>query len=114
MAYGRFNSLDELKQYEEFHKRQKRKVEQIRKSLGVTPEKLEELKRTNLDFALEETREKMLLEEMQRERDRLTEEYINKEVERRLKEQQLSQEQIEKVVKPKIEKIINDTFKNLK
>lgn len=111
---GRFNSLEELKQYEEFHKRQKKRVEQIRKSLGVTPDKLEELKKTNLDFAREEAREKMFLEEIERERERLIEEYINKEVERRLKEQQPTQQQIEKEVKPKIEKIINDTFKNLK
>ena len=95
MANGRFNSLEELKQYEEFHKRQKRKAEEIRKMLGATSE---ELKKENIFFVGEETHEKMFLEEIERERERLIEKYINEEVERRLKEQQPSQEQIEKAL----------------
>ena len=102
---ARFNSLKELKQYEEFHKRQKRKAEEIRKSLGATTE---ELKKNNIFFVGEETREKIFWEEMERERERLTEEYINKEVERRLKEQQPSEKQIEKELEKTIDKALNN------
>lgn len=110
----KFKSLKELQQYEEFYKRKMKRQEDIKKMQGITPEKWEEMKKTNILISTQETHNKMILRDIEEQREQLIEQYINEEVERRLKEQQPSQEQIEKEVKPQIEKIIDDTFKNLK
>lgn len=106
----RFKTLKELLQYEEFYKRKMKRQEDIKKMQGITPEKWEEMRKTNTLISTQEIYNKMILEDIKQQREEL----INEEVEKRLKEQQPSQEQIEKEVKPQIEKIINDTFKNLK
>ena len=104
---AKFKNLQELEQHKKMYERRRETVDQMRISMNVDPKIQEILK--NKEMA----KDKIIFGELEKEKERLTEKYIDEEVERRLKEQQTTQKQVEKEILPIAEKTIEQALKNL-